>query len=484
MVLSLATLLEQITNTSDTMELTLPSAPAVTSKTSRSKVHLLFWIGAIAVTFSLLVLRRPDAVTHAQFWAEDGVVWYADAYNLGALPALARPRDGYVQVLPRLVAGVAVSVPILRAPLVMNLLALLIQALPALFLVSPRMRNLGSLRLRCILALLYLLVPDSSELHATITDSEFHLAVMTFLLFISQPPRSLAGQCFDVSVLVFSALTGPFCVLLFPVALVLTVTARLHPGNFALIRYQRFTLPWRHIADAPTRRPPTESPTLGEERWRWIQLSLLTAGCLVQGLTVLLTSDARFDTLLGASPGKFVRIIAGQIVVPIFFRQNGLSRVAGPTKITAVALFLTLFAALLFLYAFLRGSSELRGFIFFGLSVLAAALMFPTYEPVHYQWDVFLLPGCGLRYWYVAKLALMATVVWLIGPHRPGPVRLLAAVLACLMVVASLRQWRYPPRNDFQFASYVQLFDQLPSGTPFQIPVLPGGIWVMKLVKR
>jgi hypothetical protein len=467
------------------MELALTSASAVTSKTLRTKVHLLFWISAIAVTFFLLVLRRPDAVTHAQFWAEDGVVWYADAYNLGALSALARPRDGYVQVLPRLVAGVALSVPMLRAPLLMNLLALVIQSLPALFLISPRMRNLGSLHLRCILALLYLLVPDSSELHATVTDSEFHLAVMTFLLFIAQAPRSRAGKSFDVVVLVLSALTGPFCILLFPVALLLSVAPRLRAGVFALTRHKRFSLPRRDMAqDTPARRSTTESHTVGEGRWRWVQLSLLTAGCMVQGLTVLLTSDARFDTLLGPSAGKFVRIVAGQIVLPVFFRQNGLNRIGDPAKIAAVALFLTFGATLLFLYAFLRGSPELRAFIFFGLSVLAAALMFPTYEPVHYQWDVFLLPGCGLRYWYVAKLALMATVVWLLGPHRPAPVRLLAAILACLMVLAGLRQWRYPPRSDFQFTSYIQVFEQLPSGTSFQIPVLPGGIWVMKLVKR
>ncbi len=445
---------------------------------------MVFWIIAITVTGALLVLRRPDAITHAQFWAEDGVVWYADAYNLGALPALVRPKDGYVQILPRLVAAVTLWVPMLRAPLVMNLLALVIQALPALFLVSPRMRNLGSLRLRCVLALLYLLIPDSSELHATITDSEFHMAVMAFLLFIAQAPRSRAGQCFDVVVLVLSALTGPFCILLFPVALVVTVAPQLRSGSFALLRDKRFTFHRRSLAITPVQQSTAASPTPEGSRWRWFQLALLTAGCLLQGLTVLLTSDVRFDTLLGASPGKFVRIVAGQIVLPIFFRQNGLNRIADPTAVTAVALFLTFGVALLFLYAFLRGSLELRGFIFFGLSVLAVALMFPTYEPVHYQWDVFLLPGCGLRYWYLAKLALMATVVWLAGPYRPAPVRLLAAVLACLMVVAALRQLRYPARRDFEFSSYVRVFEQLPSGAPFQIPLLPGGIWVMKLVKR
>ena len=32
----------------------------------------------------LVILRRPDAVTYPQFWAEDGSSWFADAYNSGA----------------------------------------------------------------------------------------------------------------------------------------------------------------------------------------------------------------------------------------------------------------------------------------------------------------------------------------------------------------------------------------------------------------
>src|ERR1035437_5706022 len=125
-----------------------------------SPAPALFWVIAIVVTSALLVLRRPDAVFHAQFWAEDGVVWYADAYNHGALRALLFARDGYLQLLPRLGAAAALWVPLLRAPLVMNLIALIFESLPPLFLVSSRMRNLGPLGLRCGLALLYLFVPD------------------------------------------------------------------------------------------------------------------------------------------------------------------------------------------------------------------------------------------------------------------------------------------------------------------------------------
>jgi hypothetical protein len=79
---------------------------------------------------ALLVSRRPDAIPHAQFWAEDGHVWFADAYNFGGWAALFRTQDGYFQFLPRLAAALAVLVPLRMAPLVLNLIAIAIAALP------------------------------------------------------------------------------------------------------------------------------------------------------------------------------------------------------------------------------------------------------------------------------------------------------------------------------------------------------------------
>src|SRR5664280_1289933 len=177
------------------------TTPAAADESRPSLTPAVFWSLAIAVTGALLVLRRPDAVFHAQFWAEDGVVWYADAYNHGALRALLFARDGYLHLLPRLGAAGALWVPWLRAPLVMNLIALIFESLPPLFLVSSRMRNIGPLGVRCGLALLYLFVPDSSEVHGIITDSQSQIAVLACLVLIADVPRSRRGRVFDVAVL-------------------------------------------------------------------------------------------------------------------------------------------------------------------------------------------------------------------------------------------------------------------------------------------
>jgi len=94
------------------MELAALQTERATTKPPRALLFsAVFWAVAIAVTAALLFLRRPDAVFHAQFWAEDGVLWFADAYNFGPLKPLLWARAGYLQTLPRLACAAALWAP-------------------------------------------------------------------------------------------------------------------------------------------------------------------------------------------------------------------------------------------------------------------------------------------------------------------------------------------------------------------------------------
>src|SRR5580704_11703742 len=113
-----------------------------------------FWqhIAIFLVSFAVLVARRPDGLFHAQFWGEDGHVWIADAYNLGWWPALFHTWSGYYQTLPRLAATLALLAPFSFAPLLLNLMAIAIQALPVSILLSSRSSAWGSLQYRAAMA--------------------------------------------------------------------------------------------------------------------------------------------------------------------------------------------------------------------------------------------------------------------------------------------------------------------------------------------
>lgn len=68
---------------------------------------------------AFVISRRPDLLTHAHFYGEDGTHWYADAYNSGWLRALTMPEGGYLNTLQRLVGSLSLLVPIRYAPFVL-----------------------------------------------------------------------------------------------------------------------------------------------------------------------------------------------------------------------------------------------------------------------------------------------------------------------------------------------------------------------------
>ncbi|MGH2905043.1 MAG: hypothetical protein ACRDK7_15885 [Solirubrobacteraceae bacterium] len=124
----------------------------------------------------LIVSRRPDAVTHAQFWAEDGKLFYANVYTHGLFATLAVPASGYFQELPILAADIAQLVPLAFAPLVMNSIAITVQVLPVGLLLSRRAETIApDIRVRSLLAALYIALPGAPESNANVDNALWFL---------------------------------------------------------------------------------------------------------------------------------------------------------------------------------------------------------------------------------------------------------------------------------------------------------------------
>jgi hypothetical protein len=121
-----------------------------------------FYIASSALSFLILFSRRPDVITNPQFWAEDGRVWYADAYNHGLMYSLLTPEAGYFQTISRIVAVFAQVFPLAYAPLVFNLAAIFVKLIVVNFLLSSRFsRLIPDLRYRILIACIYLALPHS-----------------------------------------------------------------------------------------------------------------------------------------------------------------------------------------------------------------------------------------------------------------------------------------------------------------------------------
>lgn len=314
------------------------SPPALGEKfiTRLRTVPPSYWQAVIfLVSFAILVSRRPDAIFRPEFFIEDGPIFYAQAYNAGLQHPLFWTYSGYLHTLPRLVADLAQFFPLAYAPLLFNLMALTLQILPVQMLLSSRLSAIGSVPARLFRALLYLSLPNTSEVHVNLAGAHWRLATLAFLVIVSAPPRSTGARVFDYFAVLMRGLMGPLAIMLTPVAF----------------------LAWRN----------------SREHWKLILTSTLATCAGVQGSLILIAGRSqRLKEPLGANLGSLLEILANHVFMAALMGRNILFH-AHPLGALVVA---SLGIATL-LYGLYRGPLQLKLFIIFAYSVLACSLASP-----------------------------------------------------------------------------------------------------------
>lgn len=397
----------------------------------------LSFLLALLLTF----LRGPSLFTHPQFWAEDGSVWYAQAYNLGWLHSLGIPDGGYLNTLQRLAAGLALLVPFRWAPLPMAFVGLLCQALPVPILLSARCRNWGPLPLRIAFAAVYIAMPNAREVHVLCTNSHWHYALAEVLLAFAAAPRSILGKIGDIFFFALGSICGPFGLLLIPFV---------------------FAFWW-----------------IRRQRWTLVILALLSSGALVQLYFLRHVQEARYYRALGASLSMFIRIVGGNVFL-------GALRGSTPygLRYPLIACLLSLIVAIVvILYCARSAPVEIRLFFIYCFVILAAGLKSPL-VPLHLtqpRWsELIQYPS---RYWFYPVLAYLFSILWCLAYARSRVMRITAICLALVLVQGIFRDWRIPPLADSHFAEHAAAFERAAPGTHVIIPVNPDP-WTMEVIKK
>jgi uncharacterized membrane protein YozB (DUF420 family) len=418
-----------------------PAESAHDSEGLYSWVQLLAFIASSAI----LILRTPDAILHPQFFAEDGHDWFADAYNRGWLHALFLPYAGYLVTLQRLAGSFSLSVSLQHAPLLLNASGILFAALPVNILLHRRSASWGSLRFRALLAALYLALPNTWELGHGVTNAQWVLALSALLILAATPAVSRLGQLSDAVLLALCGLTGPFGFLLLPPA---------------LYRLRR----------------------VGDHR-RWMHAAPLLAACCLQLIAIGTTlSTARAHPALGATPGLFIRLLAGNVYLAALLGTNVLGSIPGTRSLLVLACVAAAGTAVLAVCVF-KAPAPLRNLIGFSAVIFALALLFPFNAhgfPLR-AWQA-LVRAPGAHYWFFPTLAFTWSVAWLASRHQQLS-RIAGVTLLCLMCVGILRDWRRPALVDEHFSAAAERFRESPPGTAVTIPLNPPG-WEMRLVKH
>lgn len=399
------------------------------------------FILVILLSLTLVVSRRPDALTMPQLWAEDGLVFFGQAYNLGPIEALFMPSAGSLQTLPRLVAGGATILPLEYAPMVMNLVAIAIQVLPVILLWTPRFYNLVSdVRARVLISFLYLAIPNSYEVNANITNVGWHLTLVAMLVLVWAAPDKRLWRLFDRLILGMAGLSGPFAFFLAPIAFMAWWRDR------SRIRLERFTI--------------------------------LLSAAVIQGV-VMITSPRSGPVELGAGIRAFVRLLSGQVfLTPLL----GTATAQEALPIHYVAWIVFVIGCVIVGYCLWKGPWALKMFILFGGIMLSSVMVRPLVVGTTPAWEV-LSAGVVGRYFLASMVIWLVCLVW-VAWRGWLPLRGLALsmlLIACVVGIPS--DWHYPAYEDMGFQSQAKRFEQLPSGTVEEFAINPRG-WYMDLVKH
>lgn len=418
------------------------TVPSIFQRVVENRVG--FHLGVTLCCLVLLFSRRPDAFLNPQFWAEDGRVWYADAYNHGIFYSLLTPEAGYYQTISRVVAIVALLVPLVLAPVIFNLVAIGMKLIVANFLVSERVSDLvPHVAIRIASAFIYIALPHSAETHGNLTNVQWHLALLAFLLIIA-PGKGTAGRVFDVVTIAMSSVSGPFCLLLLPIAAIRLAMRR--------------------------------------ERWNLVLLAILAAGTVVQ-LSALLTTDRPSRQPLGATFALGQGIIAGHWFLSAIVgeRWHGWL-IRNSAWSTAGAVVVNIVGLGLIAYTWINAKLELRLLILFSVMIVVAALISPASSSDVPQWTAMWMSGNGSRYWLIPILCFFAVLLFNASRESPSLVRYGAIVLMIASLVGIAADWRYPRFKDLEFQRQAEAFEIAPLGQEVVIPINPD--WEMRLQKK
>ena len=416
----------------------LEYGPMVHSKAAQ------YWpiILAAIVSGFIIFLREPNIFLHAQFWGEDGKYWYGQAYNHGPLLTLFWPYAGSLQFMMRLTGSLSTFLPFTIVPLFFAAIAAVVQALPAVLMVTKRFRQpFGSLKTSLLVAAFYLLIPNSFEVHANLTNVNWHLALLA-LMVIVVPRTSKQWRYFDYPVLVISGLTGPFAVFLLPIA-------------YYFWKIKKTDLSYVRI---------------------------LVAIILVQAAAYLLShGGSRISRALDANPMTLLSIVGGRIATALFVGMNSASNLIATHHhaFSALGAWTIIFLG----YVLWKAPLQLKAFVVFSWLTFLVALVKPQASLTMDQWPA-ILQGAGNRYFFLPMLSLFICIVWLAGSKTVLFKYAALASIAFIFCVGVVRDFTYVPRASKNFAISAHQFQRASKSQEVCLNVNPSPDWITCLRKH
>jgi hypothetical protein len=409
------------------------------------------------VIFLALFLRRPDALTNSQFWAEDALIFFTQQVTLGFSKALFHPYAGYLHVIPRLIAFLASSLPAKWIPFVYSFLTLLLSSLCCAAFAGPWCRNLlrsDGLRATCCLIVAAGL-QFGKELIGVVANMQWFLAIGAATLVLrNKEGKEPAWLSITLAVLgVLIGLTAPLTFVFVPFLLARCLTTR------------------------------------GLKRLAPV---LMLAALIIQALVAHATSDVGRTAHFNLGPA-FVATVIAIISRPVTASLLGHSYTVHNSDVNLIAWWIL---ALIVVSVWLTrlGSSAhgqrrrvLWGACYVGLAATLLPVLTRNYIGMFGSLNgVKYTPG--ERYFLLSAAVFVFLVAFTIDCwFAKAPERLKAGMLLVVFLLGIINNFRVPRYRNFHWESYAPQVEQwreaLHNGKPARqvvIPINPEG-WQLTL---
>lgn len=374
-----------------------------------------------------MLIRKTDALTYPQFWAEDATVFFIEQYNQGP-SALFNPYAGYLHLVPRLVALFSDALfPYYAAPYVYNYLSLALTLLVVLSVFSGRL-DIGN---KPLLALAIVLVPHyNGEVFLNITNVQWVLALLLVITLLKEEPRPEYGNvkaqaALDFSAVIFCGLTGPFIVFLLP---------------FFALRFHK-------------------------KRSRY-NAGILLAALAAAAVQIFFMATGQVTEEERTPDNLFILAsVIGRKFFGNLFLGNSLPYGLNPFMLTGAFALILLFIAYLAFWSETKRRFQITVFLGFMSAVLLATIIKFKSNPL-----TLVPPDNGVRYSYLVYVMVAWSLIALMGQKVAWKGYIIKALLVAGLASSLVSGFRSEPFEDHYWAGWSRLIGE---ETRIQIPINP-----------
>ena len=168
------------------------------------------------VVSGIILARIPIFWSTGEFVAEDGWVYFAEAFNNTWINSLLTPYSGYFHLVPRILAEVFSPLPVAAQPFIYAFTGIGLNALILSVFYLPNFRILMPLDAARVSVCIVLALAQNSENLGTLLGQHWYLTFLLLLLLVMEFPKSKLGRYSTYTASVLSVWSSPSNLVLLP----------------------------------------------------------------------------------------------------------------------------------------------------------------------------------------------------------------------------------------------------------------------------